>query len=60
MEKLTATLTMKIDKLESSVFDLEKERDQVAAAMTSLKGDNAELRGQLDQHCNSGGGKPGF
>ena len=50
MEKITAAMQMKIEKLESSVFDLENKTDKLNTEVGKLRGGNAELRNQIEQY----------
>ena len=55
VEKMCASLTVKIEKLESSVYELENEKDKLNAEVRKLRGENTELKAQLSQCSKEAG-----
>jgi hypothetical protein len=49
MNKVVANLTNRMDKLESDVFDPHTQKDKLGAEVVKLRGENMELKGQLEQ-----------
>lgn len=48
MAKISETLTRRVDVLEGSLFDLQKEMDRLSEEVNQLKKDNTSLRSQLE------------
>ena len=53
MEKMQASFCTRIDKLESSVFELENERDQLRQEVAKITEKNTDLQQQLSLHSRT-------
>ena len=49
MDKLVTTLTTRIEKMESEIFQVHEEKDRLKGEVSRLRGENADLQGRLQQ-----------